>query len=162
MRLQAGRDCLVQWHASPGIPRGNEITSRNIARAQLRCTQKRSRTTSRVGAQTHFLMHPQRQAAKTIAAAFLAGPLEKGAAQRIAQVINVSERQVRGLVARLLAHFGTRRRPRSFRVERFVMADRGFLRFSTKEGFEFYADVQWPRAMLPASGAACWMEGAAD
>ena len=47
-------------------------------------------------------------------------------------------------------------------MERFVMADRGFLRFSTKEGFEFYADVQWPRAMLPASGAACWMEGAAD
>ena len=99
-------------------------------------------------------MNPQRAAAKTIAAAFLAGSLEEGAAQRIAKVINASERQIRGLVARLLAHFGTKGRPRAFRVERFIRADRGFLRFSAKEGFACYDDVQWPRAMLPAFGAA--------
>jgi RNA-directed DNA polymerase len=100
-----------------------------------------------------FCMRAQREAANIIAAAFLAGSLEHGVVERITSVINASEREVRGLVSRLIAHLGTQRRPRAFRVRRFIRADRGFLRFSSKEGFICRPDVQWPGKMSPASGA---------
>ncbi|MGZ8938681.1 MAG: reverse transcriptase family protein [Limisphaerales bacterium] len=98
-------------------------------------------------------MQSQREAAKFIAAAFLAGPRDAGAEERVAMVINASARQIRGLVGRLIAHFGTKGRPRLFRVTRFVGADRGFLRFSTKEGFSFRREIRWAGKMSPGSGA---------
>ena len=100
----------------------------------------------------------QRQAARLIAAAFLGGPLDDGVEARVASVTNASERAVRGLVARMIAHFGTKGRPREVRVRRFVWEDRGFQKFSSKEGFECPREVCpedefWPREMLPAAGA---------
>jgi hypothetical protein len=95
----------------------------------------------------------RQDAAKVIADAYLAAALDDGAAQRIASVINASPQQIHGLVTRLSAHFGTKTRPRAFRVERFVLEDRGFLRFSSKEGFVALPGVQWPRKMSPPFGA---------
>lgn len=87
-----------------------------------------------------------------IAAAFLAGPMDASADERIATVVNASARQIRGLVGRLIAHFEPKGRPRLFRVTRFVAADRGFLRFSAQEGFSFQRAIRWPGRMSPASG----------
>ncbi|HEX7859965.1 MAG TPA: reverse transcriptase family protein [Verrucomicrobiae bacterium] len=100
----------------------------------------------------------KRAAARLIAAAFLGGPLDKGVEARVASVTNASQRAIRGLVARMIAHFGTKGRPREVRVRRFVWEDRGFQRFSSKEGFECPTvecpeDEFWPREMLPAAGA---------
>jgi RNA-directed DNA polymerase len=100
----------------------------------------------------------KRQAAKLIAAAFLGGSLDAGVEARVASVCNASTMAVRGLVTRLIAHFGTKGRPREFRVRRFVWEDRGFQRFSSKQGFECPTNVcpeeaYWPREMLPAAGA---------
>jgi RNA-directed DNA polymerase len=97
-------------------------------------------------------------AAKLIAAAFLGGPLDAGVEARVVEVTNASERAVRGLVTRLITHFGTKGRPREVRVRRFVWEDRGFKRFSSKEGFECRRnecpeETCWPREMLPAAGA---------
>ena len=99
-------------------------------------------------------MRARREAAKIIAAAFLAGPLGEGVVERIATVINASDREIRGLVTRLLAQFGTQRRPRAFRVRRFIADDRGFQRFTSKEGFTCSAEFQWPAKMSPASAVA--------
>jgi RNA-directed DNA polymerase len=98
-------------------------------------------------------MESRQNAAKVIAAAFLAGAVEHGAEERISTVINASRREIRGIVARLIAHFGTKGRPRAFRVKRFIWEDRGFQRFSSKEGFSCRHEVLWPGKMLPASGA---------
>jgi hypothetical protein len=95
----------------------------------------------------------ERKAARVIAAAFLAGPLEVGAEERIAEVTNVSSRAIRGLVARLLAYFGDKKRPTSFRIRQFIEKDRGFQRFSSAKGFTFERRHQWERAMLPGAGA---------
>src|SRR5690349_16868284 len=100
----------------------------------------------------------QWKAARLIAAAFLGGPLDDSVEARIASVTNASERATRGLVARMVAHFGTKGRPRVVRVRRFVWTDRGFQKFSSKEGFECPTDECpedefWPREMWPAAGA---------
>src|SRR5688500_15225481 len=99
----------------------------------------------------------KRRAAKLIAAAFLGGPLDEGAQERVAEVTNASAKAIRGLAGRLIAYFGTKGRPREVRVRRFVWEDRGFQRFSSKEGFECPTDECpeeefWPREMLPAGG----------
>jgi hypothetical protein len=98
-------------------------------------------------------MDAKRKVAKTIAAAFLAGARSGGLEERIASVINASKGEIRGLAARLQSRFGMESRPRAFRVERFILEDPGFLRFSSKETFSFRPEICWPRQMSPASRA---------
>ena len=120
--------------ASPGIPRGNRKTSRYIARVPTALhAESLSHNKSRWTASALLCMRSQGEVSKGIAAAFLAGSLEEGVEERIAKVINASPKQIRGLVTRLITHFGTKRRPRAFRVERFIREDRGFLRLGRRK-----------------------------
>ena len=72
-------------------------------------------------------MKRRQQLAGLLAETMLAGHLEEaGLMERAAAILERRPRWLRPMVRRILTHFGPGRRPRRFRLERFIAADKGF------------------------------------
>src|SRR5438552_4438024 len=139
--------------ASPGLPRGNTTVTRSVARAPLRCTQDRSRTTRRVGAPPMFFMDPRRSVARALASAMLSASLSKpGLVNRGAAVIGHRSAWLRNLAKRILVRFGEGTRPAYVRLERFILNDRGFLRAHEKRSIRLLTQRQFAPKMCAAAG----------
>ncbi len=91
--------------------------------------------------------------AHALAAAVLGGPLTKeGIFKRGAAVLGRRWAWLRPLAKRITAQFGEGTRPRQFRVERFILADEGFLNACERHQLTLSADATLKPAMCPAAG----------
>lgn len=91
--------------------------------------------------------------ARALATAILNGTLAtEGAFRRGAAVLGRRWTWLRPLAKRIIARFGEGTRPRRLRVERFILADDGFVRACERHELSLRADVPWKPAMYPAAG----------
>ncbi len=101
-------------------------------------------------------MKPRQQLAGLLAETMLAGHLEEaGLVDRAAAILERRPRWLRPMVRRLLAHFGPGRRPRRFRLERFIAADQGFAGDVLKFKSCCHPNRDVRPQMVPALGPPC-------
>lgn len=91
--------------------------------------------------------------AKTLAAAFLAGPFEPvEAARRGATVVKPPNRWVKSLAASVVRHFGPGSRPVRSRVAAFILTHPRFHAACERSFPVLVENIHWPAEMRPADG----------
>ncbi|MBI2927964.1 MAG: RNA-directed DNA polymerase [Verrucomicrobia bacterium] len=91
--------------------------------------------------------------AHALATAILNGTLTtEGVYKRGAAVLGCRWAWLRPLAKRIIAHFGEGTRPRVFRLERFILANGGFLKACEKHQLTLRPDAHFEPAMCPAAG----------
>ena len=95
--------------------------------------------------------------ARTIAAAFVAGPLElDGLVDRGIRLLGRRWRWLRPLARRVIASFGDGPRPRQSSVAKFIRRDAGFLRACDKYSLSLEELIATPATMCPVKAATQW------
>lgn len=98
-------------------------------------------------------MEHRKPVAQSLAAAMLNGTLAKrGLVKRCAAVMGRRYVWLESLVDRIIAEFGRGRRPRKYRVERFILNDREFFRAYERRSVRFCPQPRFRPKMCPASG----------
>ena len=98
-------------------------------------------------------MGSRKAVAQALAAAMLCGSLSKGGLlNRGASVIGRRPAWLRHLAEKIVAHFGKASRPRRFRIEEFILNDKGFLKAYEKGTLSVLAQPSFRPKMCPAAG----------